>query len=181
MRVMRMMTLSLCLALVACTDSGPAAESAPTAAPAAQPDQAAPAPSAAPAAATPSAAKLGEVDLTLTGAMEGTFRGAATTCSRFALEGQPGASVKVMSRDLGLAEDWDLTFLVTSEAEWETPSVILSVRGEGRASYTYPRKEPAGESVSVARDLAGADIDLTLKQLGGADKVRVKGTIRCPG
>jgi hypothetical protein len=123
----------------------------------------------------------GEVDLELSGAVTGTFRGPGATCSRFEIEGTPSATIKVMSRDLGAAQDWDLTFMVTTEDEWETPAVILNARGATRASYTYGKQEPAGESVSVARDLTGATIDLSLKELVGKRKVRVKGTIRCPG
>lgn len=193
MRAMRKLALIPLLVLVACNESQPAPAPAPEAeAPAAQPaPEAPPAQATAPQATTPATAPaavpapagpaLGEVELELSGALTGTFRGAAAACSRFETEGAPGASVKVMSRDLGADQDWDLTFLVTSEEEWETPAVILNVRGATRASYTYPKQEPAGESVSVARDLTGAAIDLTLKELVGKAKVRVKGTIRCPG
>jgi hypothetical protein len=168
------------------------AATAPAEARAAAPAATAPAEAQATAPAAPAAtadapepaadeAVRGEVDLELSGAVTGTFRGPGATCSRFEIEGTPSATIKVMSRDLGAAQDWDLTFMVTTEDEWETPAVILNARGATRASYTYGKQEPAGESVSVARDLTGATIDLSLKELVGKRKVRVKGTIRCPG
>jgi hypothetical protein len=180
------------LALAACNDAKPApapGAEAPPAQPApVLPSQAAAAPAQpaaapAPEAAAPGAGEhaRGEVEVELTGDLAGTFRGAGATCSQFEIEGAPSATIKVMSRDLGSDQDWDLTFMVTSEEEWETPAVILNVRGATRASYTYAKQEPAGESVSVARDLTGATIDLTLKELVGKRKVKVKGTIRCPG
>jgi hypothetical protein len=200
MCAMRKLALFPLLMVVACNDSRPAPASAPQAeAPAAQPAPGAPpsqAPSAPPSQAAteapaeapgpePAAAAevepaLGEVELELGGALTGTLRGAGAACSRFEIEGTSSATIKVMSRDLGAEQDWDLTLMVTTEEEWETPAVILNVRGATRASYTYARKEPAGESVSVARDLTGATIDLTLKELVGKRTVKVKGTIRCP-
>ena len=202
MRPMRTLALSPflvpLLALAACNETRPA-PTPEAEAPAAQPAQgtpaqaatapAQPAQAAAPEVATPEAATpeppadepaRGEVELELSGDLTGTFRGAGATCSRFEIEGAPSATIKVMARDLGSERDWDLTFMVTSEEEWETPAVILNVRGATRTSYTYARKEPAGESVSVARDLTGATIDLSLKELVGKRKVKVKGTIRCP-
>jgi hypothetical protein len=202
MRTFALFSVLLSLMTLACNESrpastaeAPAAQPAPETPPsqaaaapaqpaqAAAPEPAAPEPAAPePAAPEPTAPEpaRGEVELELSGALTGTFRGAGATCSRFEIEGTPSATIKVMSRDLGSDQDWDLTFMVTSEEEWETPAVILNVRGATRTSYTYARKEPAGESVSVARDLTGATIDLTLKELVGKRKVKLKGTIRCP-
>lgn len=195
---MRKLALFPFLIVVACSDSRPAPATAPEAeAPAAQPAPGAPssqapsarpsqapaqAPGPEPAASAAAEVKpaLGEVELELSGALTGTLRGAGAACSRFEIEGTSSATIKVMSRDLGAEQDWDLTLMVTTEEEWETPAVILNVRGATRASYTYAKKEPAGESVSVARDLTGATIDLTLKELVGKRTVKVKGTIRCP-
>lgn len=199
------------LALAACNETrsaptpeaeAPAAQPAPgtppqAAAAPAQPAQAAAPEAATPAAATPAAAApappagepaRGEVELELSGDLTGTFRGAGATCSGFEIEGTPSATIKVMARDLGSDQDWDLTLMVTSAEEWETPAVILNVRSATRTSYTYAKKEPAGESVSVTRDPSGATtgaaigatIDLSLKELVGKRKVKIKGTIRCP-
>ncbi len=194
------------LALAACNETrpaptpeaeAPAAQPAPGTPPQAAAAPAQPALAAAPEAATPTAAALepaadeparGEVELELSGDLTGTFRGAGATCSGFEIDGTPSATIKVMARDLGSDQDWDLTLMVTSAEEWETPAVILNVRSATRTSYTYAKKEPAGESVSVTRDPSGATtgaaigatIDLSLKELVGKRKVKVKGTIRCP-
>lgn len=192
------------LALAACnetrpapTPEAPAAQPAPGTTTQAVAAPAQPALAAAPEAATPAAAApeppadepaRGEVELELSGDLTGTFRGAGATCSGFEIEGTPSATIKVMARDLGSDQDWDLTLMVTSAEEWETPAVILNVRSATRTSYTYAKKEPAGESVSVTRDPSrattgaaiGATIDLSLKELVGKRKVKVKGTIRCP-
>jgi hypothetical protein len=184
------------LSMAACNDAKPdpiPPASAPEA-PAAQPAPGTPPPQAAAAPAQPAEVPAlspegdevvhGDVELELSGALTGTFRGAAATCSRFEADGAQSASIKVMSRQLEVAEDWDLTFMVTSEEEWETPAVILNVRGATRASYTYPGKAPAGESVSVTRDSAGAPtgatIDLTLKEMVGKRAIKIKGFVRCP-
>lgn len=192
MCAMRKLALIPLLIVVACNDSKsaptPAAEAEATQpAPSTPPSQAAveaPGPEPAAPAAAEARPALGEVELELSGALTGTLRGAGAACSRFEIEGTPSATIKVMSRDLGAEQDWDLTLMVTTEEEWETPAVILNVRGATRASYTYAKKEPAGESVSVARDLTGATtgatIDLTLKELVGKRTVKVKGAIRCP-
>lgn len=141
----------------------------------------APAPTPEPAGEpAPPAANLGEVDLTLSGMLEGSYQTRAADCGAFTIEGQEGRSVKVTSAALGAAGDWDLTIMATTPEEFDRPVVILNIRGDDRASFVWKRKLPEGESVKLHRDGTGADLELTLRDIVGSGTITVEGTLRCP-
>lgn len=128
----------------------------------------------------PPTGNLGEVDLTLSGMLEGSYQARAADCGVFTIEGQEGRSVKVTSAALGAAGDWDLTIMATTAEEFDRPAVILNIRGDDRASFVWKRKLPEGESVTLHRDGTGADLELTLRDIVGSGTIKVEGTLRCP-
>lgn len=187
------LTLAVVVLLAACrseekqpaSDSPAPAPSASSSAPADSPISAAPskttdspAPGAGKEAAAP--AGPGQVDLSFEGALTARLAGSAGRCSVMsgAVE---GASFQVRSSELGVAPDFELTILVTSEEEWASPSIVLNVKGPERASYARNTMKPRAEDkIALARDVTSAEIDVELKQVAGAGAVKIVGSIRCP-
>jgi len=169
--------------LAACESRPPPRQEEPPPAPA---QEAAPAPATPPPAAPAPAARMAgaqppnQVDLAFDGAFTASLVGKAGRCGPFQRDPDRGATFSVRSEDLGVAPPFDLTIVVTSDAEWTNPPIALNLRGEPPVSYVRNiRKPPPGDKVDLARDRSAAAVDVTLQQVAGSRRVHVKGSIRC--
>lgn len=159
------------LTLAACDakDPAPAAEEpAPAPTPAAEPP--------APAAAKPTPpSSPNEVDLVLEGGLTATLKGKGGLCAKGL-----GANFEVRSEEFGVTPSFKLNILVTSEDEWQNPSIILNAT-EPRGNWARDRRTaPAGEKLDLAREHTHAIIDTTLRPVVSGEPVKVRGSIRCP-
>lgn len=170
MRTLLLPSLVL-LTLAACDAKDPAGDKpAPAPAPAPAADPPAPAaPKAAPASSP------NEVDLVLEGGLEATLKGKGGLCAKGL-----GANFEVRSEEFGVSPSFKLNILVTSEDEWQNPSIVLNAT-EPRGNWGRDRNTPpAGEKLDLARDHTHAIIDTTLRPVVGGEPVKVRGSIRCP-
>ena len=133
---------------------------------------------AAPVAPKPKAPRSdNDVDLTFSGAFSATLKGKAGSCSLRKSGPMPGATWQVRSEELGAQPPFNLT-IISETAEFDDPSMVVNVTGDGRTSYARHRGKPDARLV-VAKDATSAELDVEMKEVVGGRKLRVVGTIKC--
>lgn len=110
------------------------------------------------------------VDLTLTGAIDKKFQGAVGICGATFIDGRlQGGNYGVRTDEL------EFQILAMTDKDLAKPTLILNLHGKDRKSFVG-KSDGKNVQIDVSK---GATIDAVLKSMGGADTVKVTGSITC--